>query len=143
MKNIFSLITILFIGTQVFSQEDPDMRRLYEVYTYVDRMYVDEVPSKEISEAAIVSMLEKLDPHSTYIPAEEVEQANERINGSFVGVGIRFNILRDTLLVVNPIPGGPSEKIGIQAGDKIIKIDEINDFPEKITHTWNKYMMKN
>src|SRR5690554_8135330 len=65
------------------------------------RMYVDDVPNKEISEAAIISMLEKLDPHSTYIPAEEVEQANERINGSFVGVGIRFNILKDTLLVVN------------------------------------------
>ncbi len=126
MKSIFFSIIALFISAQSFSQEDPDMRRLYEVYTYVDRMYVDEVPSKEISEAAIVAMLEKLDPHSTYIPAEEVLQANERINGSFVGVGIRFNILRDTLLVVNPIPGGPSEKIGIQAGDKIIKIDGEN-----------------
>lgn len=117
---------MLLIISQTFAQEDPDMRRLYEVYTYVDRMYVDEVPNKEISEAAIVSMLEELDPHSTYIPAEEVREANERINGSFVGVGIRFNILRDTLLVVNPIPGGPSEKIGIQAGDKIIKIDGEN-----------------
>ncbi len=126
MKSIFFSIIALFISAQTFSQEDPDMRRLYEVYTYVDRMYVDEVPSKEISEAAIVAMLEKLDPHSTYIPAEEVLQANERINGSFVGVGIRFNILRDTLLVVNPIPGGPSEKIGIMAGDKIIKIDGEN-----------------
>tara|TARA_B100000508_G_scaffold141091_1_gene146303 strand:- start:29001 stop:30584 length:1584 start_codon:yes stop_codon:yes gene_type:complete len=124
MKNTLTIIfSVVLIGS-IFSQEDPDMRRMYEVYTYIDRMYVDEVPNKEISEAAIVSMLEELDPHSTYIPAEEVQQANERINGSFVGVGIRFNILRDTLLVVNPIPGGPSEKIGIQAGDKIIKIDD-------------------
>jgi carboxyl-terminal processing protease len=126
MKNFFALFLILFVSGLSFSQEDPDMRRLYEVYTYIDRMYVDEVPNKQISEAAIASMLEKLDPHSTYIPAEEVRDANERINGSFVGVGIRFNILRDTLLVVNPIPGGPSEKIGIQAGDKIIKIDGEN-----------------
>lgn len=125
MKKIIAALSLLII-IPLFAQEDPDMRRLYEVYTYIDRMYVDEVPNKEISEAAIVSMLEKLDPHSTYIPAEEVREANERINGSFVGVGIRFNILRDTLLVVNPIPGGPSEKIGIQAGDKIIKIDGEN-----------------
>ena len=123
MKKSITLLTTLLLSLSTFAQEDLDFRRLYEVYTYVDQMYVDEVPSKEISEAAIVAMLEKLDPHSTYIPAEEVEQANERINGSFVGVGIRFNILRDTLLVVNPIPGGPSEKIGIQAGDKIITID--------------------
>jgi carboxyl-terminal processing protease len=123
MKKSIILLTTLLLSLSTYAQEDVDFRRLYEVYTYVDQMYVDDVPSKEISEAAIVAMLEKLDPHSTYIPAEEVEQANERINGSFVGVGIRFNILRDTLLVVNPIPGGPSEKIGIQAGDKIITID--------------------
>src|SRR5690554_4441167 len=124
MKRII-FATILFISTGVsFAQEDTDFMRLYEVYSFIDRMYVDEVPRKDISEAAIVAMLEKLDPHSTYIPAEEVEQANERINGSFVGVGIRFNILKDTLLVVNPIPGGPSEKLGVRAGDKIIKVDD-------------------
>lgn len=126
MNKLLIVISLLFSTQFITAQEDADMRRLYEVYTYIDRMYVDEVPNQEISEAAIVAMLEKLDPHSTYIPAEEVREANERINGSFVGVGIRFNILRDTLLVVNPIPGGPSEKIGIQAGDKIIKIDGEN-----------------
>ena len=99
-------------------------QKLTEVSTYIDRLYVDEVDNDEITDAAIVAMLEKLDPHSTYIPKEEVESANERINGSFVGIGIRFQILKDTLLVVNPIPGGPSEKLGIRAGDKIIKIEE-------------------
>jgi len=99
-------------------------QKLTEVSTYIDRLYVDEVNNDEVTDAAIVAMLEKLDPHSTYIPKEEVEGANERINGSFVGIGIRFQILKDTLLVVNPIPGGPSEKLGIRAGDKIIKIED-------------------
>lgn len=122
-KLLIVFTTFLFSGLTFSQGDDPNMMRMYEVYTYIDRMYVDEVPNKEISEAAIISMLEKLDPHSTYIPADEVEQANERINGSFVGVGIRFNILKDTLLVVNPIPGGPSEKLGVRAGDQIIKVD--------------------
>ncbi len=124
MNKIIIALTTLLFSTTLFSQEDdPNMMRLYEVYTYIDRMYVDDVPNKKISEAAIISMLAELDPHSTYIPADEVEEANERINGSFVGVGIRFNILKDTLLVVNTIPGGPSEKLGIRAGDQIVKVD--------------------
>lgn len=120
---LIALTTLLFSSVSFSQQDDANMLRMYEVYTYIDRMYVDDVPNKDISEAAIVAMLEKLDPHSTYIPADEVEEANERINGSFVGVGIRFNILKDTLLVVNPIPGGPSEKLGVRAGDQIIKVD--------------------
>lgn len=124
MNKIIIFITTLLLSGPLFSQQDdPNMMRMYEVYTYIDRMYVDDVPNKKISEAAIVTMLEELDPHSTYIPAEEVKEANQRIEGSFVGVGIRFNILKDTLLVVNPIPGGPSEKLGIRAGDQIIKVD--------------------
>src|SRR5690554_7553252 len=83
-KILFAITTLFLTGISFSQQEDPNMMRMYEVYTYIDRMYVDDVPNKEISEAAIISMLEKLDPHSTYIPAEEVEQANERINGSFV-----------------------------------------------------------
>ncbi|PWH86344.1 S41 family peptidase [Brumimicrobium oceani] len=127
MNRIIIALATLMLSSSLFSQgDDANMLRLYEVYTYIDRMYVDDVPNKKISEAAIVAMLEELDPHSTYIPADEVEQANERINGSFVGVGIRFNILKDTLLVVNPIPGGPSEKLGVRAGDQIVKVDGEN-----------------
>lgn len=124
MKKIIFAFATLLMSCFSFSQEDSDFMRIYEVFSYIERMYVDSVPSKKISEAAVISMLEELDPHSTYIPAEEVKQANERILGSFVGVGIRFNILKDTLLVVNPIPGGPSEKVGVLAGDKIIKVDD-------------------
>ena len=70
-----------------------------------------------------MALLEKLDPHSTYIPAEEAQEAQSQINGSFVGIGIRFQIVKDTLMVVATIPGGPSEKLGIQAGDQIIEVD--------------------
>jgi carboxyl-terminal processing protease len=124
MKNsALSLIALLLITTSsVVAQTQA--QKIGEVYTIINNLYVDDVPSEEIGDAAIVAMLEKLDPHSTYIPKSEVEDANERINGSFVGIGIRFQLLNDTLLVVNPIPGGPSEKLGIRAGDKIVKIEE-------------------
>lgn len=127
MKNlIVVLASFLFIGgtfSQDDQKQDPDLMRLYEAYTYIKRMYVDTVDTEKISEAAINGMIKHLDPHTTFIPAEDVERADQSINGSFVGVGIRFNILRDTLLVVNTIPGGPSEKVGVRAGDKIIEVD--------------------
>jgi len=92
----------------------------------IDSYYVDSTNIDEITETAIVEMLAELDPHSVYISKEEVEKMNEPLKGSFEGIGISFNILRDTLMVVQTIPGGPSEKLGIQAGDRIIKIDEEN-----------------
>lgn len=98
-------------------------QRIEEILTYIDKLYVDEVEDKELMDAAIVAMLEKLDPHSTYISKEEVDDANQRIEGSFVGIGIRFQILKDTLIVVETIAGGPSEKLGIRAGDKIVSIE--------------------
>lgn len=95
-----------------------------EIMRYVDQVYVDTVDSEKLTEYAIAQMLEQLDPHSSYIPKDDVEDANERINGSFVGIGIRFQILKDTLVVVQTIPGGPSEKVGLLAGDKIVKVEE-------------------
>ena len=69
-------------------------------------------------------MLEQLDPHSTYISLEDIHDMNAPLKGSFTGVGVRFQILKDTIVIVQAIPGGPSEKVGIQAGDKIIFINE-------------------
>jgi carboxyl-terminal processing protease len=89
----------------------------------IEMMYVDSVNSKELVENAIIHMLEELDPHSTYISAEEVQEANEPLQGSFDGIGIQFNILHDTIMVVEPIQGGPSEKLGIKAGDKIVEVE--------------------
>ncbi|MCK9207628.1 MAG: S41 family peptidase [Salinivirgaceae bacterium] len=77
-------------------------------------------------EDVIVEMLKQLDPHSVYLDKKEVEKSNESLQGSFEGIGIQFNILNDTLMVVSPVSGGPSEKVGIQAGDRILKIDSVN-----------------
>jgi len=109
----------------IFSQvtPKPEVQKFDEVLTYISKLYVDDVNSQKLTESAIEGMLEKLDPHSVYISKEEVQGANEKINGSFVGIGIRFQVLKDTLMVVATVPGGPSEKLGILAGDKIIKIE--------------------
>lgn len=90
---------------------------------YIQQLYVDSVDGEKLTETAIVAMLEQLDPHSVYISKEELREAEEPLQGSFEGVGIQFQILRDTILVVDPIQGGPSEKLGIQSGDKIVEID--------------------
>ena len=130
MNRISLLLTSFVLSTGIFAQVDESKiattQKFEEVLTYVNKMYVDDVDDKALTEAAIVALLEKLDPHSTYITKEEVDEANQSINGSFVGIGIRFQIHKDTLMVVATIPGGPSEKLGILPGDKITKIENEN-----------------
>ena len=89
-----------------------------------DLIYPDSITNGEITEFGIRYMLEQLDPHSTYISLEEIHDMNAPLKGSFSGVGIRFQILKDTIMVVQAIPGGPSEKVGLMAGDQIIKIND-------------------
>ncbi len=119
--SLAALFTVINCFTQVTPK--PEIQKFDEVLTYISNLYVDDVNSQKLTESAIEGMLEKLDPHSVYISKEEVQGANERINGSFVGIGIRFQILKDTLMVIATIPGGPSERLGIMAGDKIVKIE--------------------
>lgn len=130
MIKFLSLVVILITTVFGHSQIDPSKvgtsQKFDEVLTYINRMYVDDVDAEELTDAAIVAMLEKLDPHSTFISKEEVDEANEQINGNFVGIGIRFQILRDTLMVVATIPGGPSAKLGLLPGDKIVRIGAEN-----------------
>ena len=90
---------------------------------YMNRMYVDSVDLEGLVETAIRGMLEELDPHSVYIPAEDLQQADEPLNGKFEGIGVRFNIMKDTIMVVSTIAGGPSEKLGIMSGDRIVEVD--------------------
>ncbi len=90
---------------------------------YMDQLYVEDTDMESLVETAIVNMLEEMDPHSVYIPAEELQAADEPLNGNFEGVGIQFNIFRDTIMVVSPISGGPSEKLGIMSGDRIVTVD--------------------
>lgn len=97
-----------------------------EILSYIDRDYVDSVNTEELVDYGIEKMLEKLDPHTTYIPIAKVEAANDQLRGDFEGVGIEFNIFKDTLYVIAPLSGGPSEEAGILAGDKIVSVDDEN-----------------
>ncbi|MBR9998615.1 MAG: S41 family peptidase [Cyclobacteriaceae bacterium] len=97
-----------------------------EVISNIEKSYVDDVESEVLVNDAISKMLEKLDPHSIYIPKSDVELTNADLKGEFEGIGIEFNIIRDTIIVVSPISGGPSEGAGIKSGDKIIEVDGEN-----------------
>lgn len=113
--------TFIILSSFLFSQN-----KFNEVLYHINSKYVDTVNETELIDQAIVSMIETLDPHSTYISKEDVEDANRGIRGNFVGVGIRFQIIRDTLVVAQTISGGPCEKNGVLAGDKIIQVNEEN-----------------
>ncbi|WP_420576228.1 S41 family peptidase [Ekhidna sp.] len=102
------------------------LNKFRQVLTHIENDYVDEVDSEELVESAISSMLEELDPHTSYIPAKELELIQSRLEGNYEGIGVEFNIFKDTIHVVSPLSGGPSEKLGIRAGDKIIKVDGKN-----------------
>ena len=108
--------------------------KINSLLEYIEYQYVDTIDKKELVEKTVTSMLQSLDPHSSYIPASEFESVNEPLEGNFDGIGVEFNIIRDTIRVINPIEGGPSEKIGIRAGDKIIKVEGKNFAGVEITN---------
>ena len=99
-------------------------RKLQLAEFAIANLYVDEVNEGKLVEEAIVKMLEQLDPHSTYSDPEEVKRMNEPLQGNFEGIGIQFNMAEDTLLVIQPVSGGPSEKVGILAGDRIVMVED-------------------
>lgn len=119
----------IFIGANMAGPEDgvfnlqKSLYKFRQVLSYLENDYVDEVNPDELVETAIAEMLEKLDPHSVYIPAEELDLAKSQLEGNFEGIGIEFNIFKDTIYVVSALSGGPSEKIGLRSGDKIITVD--------------------
>lgn len=97
---------------------------LEEVISYMKGYYVEKIDNEEIYEKSIVAVLENLDPHSVYIPSKELKDVTDEMTGNFEGIGVEFFIVNDTIQVVTPISGGPSEQLGIQAGDKIIRIND-------------------
>ncbi len=97
--------------------------KVSDIINYIDDSYVDSIDQEDLTEEAIVTMLSNLDPHSSYIPAESFRDLNDPLMGSFEGIGIEFNMITDTVVVINPIPGGPSEKVGLMAGDRIIQVE--------------------
>ena len=103
---------------------DEELQKLLVAQSAISALYVEEVDEKKIVEQAIIGMLEELDPHSTYLTPEENDKSNETLMGSFEGIGVQFNMVEDTLFIVQPIPDGPSEKMGILAGDRIVTVND-------------------
>lgn len=107
----------------VFFTPNEASEKIGQVLKYIDNEYVDTINPGELSEKAISDLLQNLDPHSTYIPAKDLSNVNESLEGNFEGVGIEFNVFRDTICVVAVVKGGPSETAGLLAGDKLIKVE--------------------
>lgn len=103
---------------------DNRWQKLLLVLSQIEQNYVDTINYKEISEKTLPLLLQSLDPHSVYLPPKELEQAEESLQGNFSGIGIEFNVPQDTAVVINVIAGGPSEKVGIIGGDRIIKVED-------------------
>ena len=132
MKRFFFSITLVLIIVTSWGQTnnlpqtplDEQIRKLVMATVMINNYYVDSVDCKKITEDAINGILSKLDPHSAYTNASETKKLTEPLAGSFDGIGVQFNILEDTLLVIQPVPKGPSEKVGILAGDRIISVND-------------------
>ncbi len=134
------LISGILAGAYFFhGSQQKKYDKIQDIISYIKSSYVDSVNTDKLTKEAISGMLASLDPHSSYIPPAEFNDANDPLKGNFEGIGIEFRILKDTITVMNTIPGGPSERIGIHAGDKIIQIDnknvaKINISNDKVVH---------
>ena len=109
---------------RIGSGDDSSLRKLQFTEMAITNLYVDSVDEKKLVEDAIRGMLDKLDPHSSYLTPKEVKNLNEPLNGNFEGIGVQFNMIEDTLLVIQPVTNGPSEKVGILAGDRIVLVND-------------------
>ena len=124
---IAGLLACIFSIGELQAQEKNNqlqMRKLNLAQFAIANLYVDETDENKLVESAIIGMLEGLDPHSTYSNAEEVKKMNEPLQGNFDGIGIQFNMAEDTLFVIQPVSGGPSEKVGIRGGDRIVMVND-------------------
>ena len=128
MRRLFVILATLFVLPLAAQNEDDarQFQKLAQVFRYLSGLYVDEVEMKPVVEGAITGMLEELDPHSAYIGAEEMKGVQESFDGEFSGIGVEFNVLRDTVIVVNTIAGGPAERVGVRANDRIVRIDTLD-----------------
>ncbi len=126
MKRLLIIIPLLFLTiTLAWSQGQTEgMKKLSLADFAITNLYVDEVDEGKLVEDAIRGMLAELDPHSVYSTAEETKELNEPLEGNFSGIGIQFNMNKDTLYVIQTIVGGPSEKVGVLAGDRIIEVND-------------------
>lgn len=120
---VLSIVTTAAVAQIRLGSNSP-LRKLTMAEMAVNALYVDSVDENKLVEDAIRGMLEKLDPHSSYSTPKEVKEMNEPLQGNFEGIGVQFNMVEDTLLVIQPVSGGPSEKVGIMAGDRIVSVND-------------------
>lgn len=128
-KLLYIVLISIFIcfSTTLKSQDvSSESKKFNKLLSLINATYVDSVNLKKITEKAIIEMLKDLDPHSVFMSAEEIEKMKEPLEGSFEGIGVQFRIMDDTLLIVGVINGGPSEKVGILTGDRIISVNDEN-----------------
>ncbi len=129
---VFAICVGVFIGANMANSSAPtsslvkSLQKFRQVITHIETDYVDQVDTDDLVEGAIANVLQELDPHSIYIPPKEFELVKTQLEGNYEGIGIEFNIFKDTIFVVSPLSGGPSQKIGVQTGDKIITVDGKN-----------------
>lgn len=116
------------------TQHATSYNKLNEVLSLIDDAYVDTINKHQLVEDILPTVLKDLDPHSVYIPKDEVESMNEDLEGSFSGIGVQFNIQNDTIMIVDVIAGGPSEKLGILPGDRIVMVNDSNFTGKTITN---------
>ncbi|MAQ70375.1 MAG: peptidase S41 [Flavobacteriales bacterium] len=129
MKDIGKIIVIFMIGLLgleyiVPQKKYPEGKKINYIINEIDAHYVDSIDINSLIESSIEQTLKNLDPHSYYLNSEEVVSTMEMMQGSFEGIGVEFSINRDTIIIVNVIPGGPSSKKGLQAGERIVKIED-------------------
>ena len=113
-----------FSGDRKFDGDYDRWRKLNLILEQVQANYVDTIDMKKMTDAAVVAALSELDPHSVYLPPVDLEESETELAGNFDGIGIQFNVPNDTAIVLNVIPGGPSEKAGLQQGDRIVRVDD-------------------
>lgn len=123
LMSVLGFFVIVLAASAQFKMSEGS-KKVATTIAVIENMYVDKVDDGKLAEDAVKALLEKLDPHSTYISADEVKDMNEPLEGNFDGIGISFNMLTDTLYVIEALPGGPSEKVGLRAGDKILYVDD-------------------
>ncbi len=121
-----------FLNPQ-YSQQ-PSTSKINNLLEYIEMQYVDTVNRTQLENKTITSLMKSLDPHSDFIPAADFSVVNEPLEGNFDGIGVEFNIINDTMRVLNPIVGGPSEKLGIKTGDKVIKVNNVLIVGKKISN---------
>ena len=121
---LMTLFSMKFITNKEFNGDYNRWRKLNLILQEVEKNYVDTIDKKSMTDAAVKAALAELDPHSVYLPPVELTESETELAGNFDGIGIQFNVPEDTAIVLSVIPGGPSEKAGLNQGDRIIMVDQ-------------------